>query len=187
VKQIKFDSWGRRRLRRVAEDRVAAFEKATSIKVVEGTFGLEEEILAKAKAGRPGDYNIVNSAGIAWYKRWIDAGHGVVLNEANIPNIKNVMTSLLAPFRKVTPNGLSAVPFSYGNTGIAYNKKIVTPERAAAEREKLLLDPQFKGKLSGHNDFQTRMWVAALQTGQDPNNIKDLELVWSKIRENRAS
>jgi spermidine/putrescine transport system substrate-binding protein len=186
VKQIKLDSWGGVVSEALRKTGIATYEKATSIKVVEGTFGLEEEVLAKAKAGRPGDYNIINSAGVAWYKRWMDAGFGVTLNEANIPNLKNVMPALLTPFRKVTPQGLSAVPFSYGNTGIAYNKKFITPERAAAEREKLLLDPQLKGKLSGHNDFQTRMWVAALQSGQDPNNIKDLDAVWAKIRENRA-
>ena len=50
VKQIKFDSWGGVVSEALRKTGVAAFEKATSIKVVEGTFGLEEEILAKAKA-----------------------------------------------------------------------------------------------------------------------------------------
>jgi spermidine/putrescine transport system substrate-binding protein len=186
VKEIKLHSWGGVVSEALRKTGIAAYEKATSIKVVEGTFGLEEEILAKAKAGRPGDYNIINSAGVAWYKRWMDAGFGVVLDEAKIPNLKNVMPALLTPFRKVTPNGLSAMPFSYGNTGIAYNKKFITPERAAKDREMLLLDPSLKGKLSGHNDFQTRMWVAALQSKQNPNDIKDLDAVWAKIRENRA-
>ena len=163
------------------------FEQATGIKVIETTAGLEEEMLAKARAGRPGDFHMINSAGIAWYKRWIDAGFGVVLNESNIPNIKNVMPALIAPLRKVTPQGLSAIPVSYGNTGIAYNKKYISPDKAAAEREKLLLDLSLKGRLSGHNDFQTRMWVAAVQSGQDPNNIRDLDLVWETISETATS
>jgi spermidine/putrescine transport system substrate-binding protein len=186
VKQILMHSWGGVVQEAMRKTGIAAFEADTGIKVVEGTFGLEEEVLSKAKAGRPGDFNIINSAGIAWYKRWVDAGFGVKLNEANIPNLANVMPALLKPFREVTPDGLSAVPFSYGNTGIAYNKKFISPERALAEREKLLVAPDLKGKLSGHNDFQTRMWVAALLTGQDPNNIQDLDAVWENIRLNRS-
>jgi spermidine/putrescine transport system substrate-binding protein len=186
VKQIRFDNWGGVVSEAMRKTGIAAFEKATSIKVVEGTFGLEEEILSKAKASRAGDYNIISSAGLSWYKRWMDAGFGVVLNEAEIPNLKLVIPALLAQFRKVTPQGLSAVPFCYGNTGIAFNKKFIPMERALAEREKLLAMPEFKGKISGHNDFQTRMWVAALQTGQNPNDIKNLDAVWNKIRESRA-
>jgi spermidine/putrescine transport system substrate-binding protein len=186
VKQLRFDNWGGVVSEAMRKTGVAAYEKATSVKVIEGTFGLEEEILAKAKAGRPGDYNVISSAGVAWYKRWIDSGFGVVLNESAIPNLKTVIPALLAQFRKVTPNGLSAVPFCYGNTGIAFNTKFISVDRAKAEREKLLVAPEFKGKISGHNDFQTRMWVASLQTGQNPNDIKDLDAVWSKIRENRS-
>lgn len=186
VKELKYHSWGGVVQEAMRKTGIAKFEEATGVKLVEGTFGLEEEILTQARVGREGDYHIINSAGIAWYKRWIDAGFGVVLNENNIPNLRHVMTALIEPFRQVTPDGLSAVPFSYGNTGIAYNKKFISPEKAMADREKLLVDPALEGKLSGHNDFQTRMWVAALLTGQDPNNIEDLEAVWAKIRENRA-
>lgn len=186
VKEIRFENWGGLATEAMRKTAVVAFEKATSIKVIEGTFGREEEMLAKAKLGRPGEYNITSSAGIAWYKRWTDAGLGSVLNEAMIPNLRNVIPALISPFRKVTPAGLSAVPFSYGNTGIIFNKKFISLERAKAEREKLLLAPEFKGKISSFNDFQTRMWVAALQTGQDPNNMKDLDAVWNKIRENRS-
>src|SRR6185437_13777021 len=141
VHEIRFENWGGLATEAMRKTAVVDFEKATSIKVVEGTFGREEEMLARAKLGRPGDYNIVSSAGVAWYKRWMDAGLGSVLNEAMIPNLKNVIPALIAPFRKITPEGLSAIPFCYGNTGIAFNKKFISPERAKAEREKLLLAP----------------------------------------------
>lgn len=186
VEEIKFHSWGGVAQEAIRRTGIAAFEKATGIEVVEGTFGLEEEVLAKARAGLPGDYHIINSAGNAWYKRWMDAGFGIVLDESNIPNLTNVMPALLQPFWDITPEGLSAVPYSYGNTGIAYNKKYISEEQALKQREGLLIDPKLEGKLSGHNDFQTRMWVAALQSGQDPNNIEDLDAVWAKIRENRS-
>ena len=31
----------------------------------------------------------------------------------------------------------------------------------------------------------TRVWYAALQTGQNPNDIKDMDAVWAKVRESR--
>src|SRR3954453_17281514 len=49
VKQIRFDNWGGVVSEAMRKTGIASFEKATSIKVVEGTFGLEEEILSKAK------------------------------------------------------------------------------------------------------------------------------------------
>ena len=35
-------------------------------------------------------------------KAWVDAGYASELNEANIPNLANVMQSTLAPFRAIT-------------------------------------------------------------------------------------
>ena len=68
------------------------------------------------------------------------------LNEANIPNLSNVMEAIMAPFRAVTPNSLSAVPFDYGTTGIAYNTKYVTESEAKELGANLLLKKELKGK-----------------------------------------
>ncbi|MFQ5552027.1 MAG: PotD/PotF family extracellular solute-binding protein [Gemmatimonadales bacterium] len=187
VEELRFDGWGgvvSEALRKHAFD---PYEKATGIKVVDATFGGEEEVLTKAKAGRPGEYNLVHSSGISWYKRWIDGGYGVVLNLDNIPNIKLVMTALMEPFWKITPNGLSAAPYDYGTTGIAYNTKYVSKEEAESLAANLLIKKDLKGKIGGWGgSFQTRIWFAALQTGQDPNNIADIDAVWDKVREHRG-
>jgi spermidine/putrescine transport system substrate-binding protein len=185
VTQIRYDSWGGVVSEAMRKTAMPMFTQRTGIKVVEGTFGTEEEMFAKARAGRPGDYHIVNSAGLPWYKRWVDAGYGVVLNEANIPNLKNAMPALLEPFRKVTPAGLSAVPFAFGTTGIAYNKKYISDDEAKALRENLLLKKELAGKISGYNDWAARMYIAAVQSGQNPNDIKNVDAVWDKIREMR--
>jgi Spermidine/putrescine-binding periplasmic protein len=128
---------GRGALRRLGRCRAGAlhnnafvpFTQKTGVKVVEGTFGDEIDILTKVKAGNPGDYNVIHSSGVDWYKRYIDLGWGSVLNEGNIPNLKLVMTALIDPFRKITPAGLSAAPYDYGTTGIAYNTKYITRRR----------------------------------------------------------
>jgi spermidine/putrescine transport system substrate-binding protein len=166
----------------------SAFEpytKKTSIKVTEGTFGDESEILTKVKGSSPGDYNVIHSSGVDWYKRYVDLGWNSELNEANIPNLKLIMPALIDPFRKLTPKALSAAPYDYGITGIAYNTKVISKEEAEKLGVNLLLDKRFKGKLGGVNDMQTRVWYGALQLGQDPNNISDIKAIWEKARESR--
>ena len=99
-----------------------------------------------------------------------NGGYNSEINEANIPNMANVLTAMIEPFRKITPK-LSAVPYDYGTTGIAYNTKVISPEEAKEKGANLLADKKYAGKIGGYADMTTRVWYAALQTGQDPNNI----------------
>jgi len=153
--------------------------------VIDGTFGSEEEHLTNVRASQEGEYNIHLSSGVTKYKQFTDAGYGVVLNEGNIPNLKLVMDSLVTPFRKITPAGLSCVPFDYGTSGLAYNTKHISKEDMEREGANILLSKDLKGKIGGYGDWQTRIWYGALQSGQDPNNVQDIEAVWAKVREHR--
>ena len=112
------------------------------------------------------------------------AGYNSEINEANIPNMANVLQAMIEPFRKITPK-LSAVPYDYGTTGIAYNTKVISPEEAKEKGANLLVDKKYAGKIGGYADMTTRVWYAALQTGQDPNDITDMDAVWAKVRETR--
>jgi len=185
VKQIRFDGWGGVVSEAFRNYAFNPYQAQTGIEVVDATFGGEEEVFTQVKASRPGEYNLVHSSGVSWYKRWIDAGYGVELNLDNIPNMKLVMQALMDPFWKITPNGLSAAPYDYGTTGIAYNTKHVSKEEAESLGANLLLKKEFKAKVGGWNDWQTRVWYGALQTGQDPNDIQDIDAVWDKCREHR--
>ncbi|HXU59059.1 MAG TPA: extracellular solute-binding protein [Verrucomicrobiae bacterium] len=183
--EVRFDGWGGVVQEALHNNAFVPFTQKTGVKVVEGTFGDEIDILTKVKAGNPGDYNVIHSSGVDWYKRYIDLGWGSVLNESNIPNLKLVMTALIDPYRKITPAGLSAAPYDYGTTGIAYNTKYITKEEAEKLGVKLLIDPRFKGKIGAVNEMQTRVWYGALQSGQNPNDIKDIDAVWAKARDGR--
>jgi len=184
VTEVRFDGWGGVVQEAIDKNAFQPYTKKTGIKVVQGTFGDENEILTKIKTANPGDFQIVHSSGIEYYKRYVDAGWTTEINEANIPNLKLVMPAMLDPFRKVTPK-LSSAPYDYGTTGIAYNTKVISPEEAKEKGAKLLIDPKYKDKIGGYDDAITRIWYAALQTGQDTNNIKDMEAIWAKVRENR--
>jgi len=186
--ELHFEGWGGVVSEALRKHAFGPYEAKTGNKVIDATFGGEKEVLAKVKAaGNIKGHNILHSSGVDWYKRWVDNGYGSELNEANIPNLVNVMDAIMKPFRDVTPNSLSAVPFDFGTTGIAYNTKYVTKEEAEKLGANLLLKKELKGKIGGWGgDWGNRAWNGALQSGQDPNNITDWDAVWDKVREHRG-
>lgn len=184
VTEVRFDGWGG-----VVQDAISkyAFEPYTAKtgrKVVQGSFDDENVVLTKIKSANPGDYQVIHSSGVEYYKKYIDGGYVSEINEANIPNFANVMTSMIEPFRKMTPK-LSCAPYDYGTTGIAYNTKVISKEEAEAKGAALLVDPKYAGKIGAYGDMVTRVWYALLQSGQNPNDAKDMDAVWAKVREAR--
>ncbi|RUX12968.1 extracellular solute-binding protein, partial [Mesorhizobium sp. M2A.F.Ca.ET.042.01.1.1] len=184
VEEVRFDGWGGTVQEAFDKYAFKPYETKTKIKVVQGTFGAENEIITKIKTSKPGDFQMVHSSGLAYYLRYVNNGMNSEINEANIPNLANVMQPMIEPFRKITPK-LSAVPYDYGSTGIAYNTTVISPEEAKEKGAQLLLDKKYAGKIGGYSDMATRVWYAALATGQDPNNIKDMDTIWVKVRETR--
>lgn len=184
---LNFEGWGGVVSEALRANAFNPYEAKTGNKVIDATFGGEDEVLTKIKAaGNTDGHNILHSSGVSWYKRWVDAGYGSELNEANIPNIENVMPAIIDPFRAITPDSLSAVPYDYGTTGIAYNTKFVSEEKALELGANLLLDKDLKGKIGGWGgDWANRAWYGALQSEQNPNDIKDWDAVWDKAREHR--
>lgn len=186
--ELHFEGWGGVVSEALRKNAFAPYEAKSGNKVVDATFGGEEEVLTKIKAaGSTDGHNILHSSGVSWYKRWVDNGYASELNEANIPNLVNVMDAIIKPFRAITPGKLSAVPYDYGTTGIAYNTKHVTREEAETLGANLLLKKDLKGKIGGWGgDWANRAWYGALQSGQDPNDIQDWDAVWDKAREHRG-
>ena len=184
VTEVRFDGWGGVVQEAIDKYAFQPYTKKTGLKVVQGTFGDENEIITKIKTSNPGDFQIVHSSGVEYYKKYVDGGWVSEINEANIPNMANVMTAMIEPFRKMTPK-LSAVPYDYGTTGIAYNTKVITEAEAKEKGVNLLIDKKYAGKIGGYQEMNTRVWYGALQSGQNPNDIKDIESVWAKVREAR--
>jgi spermidine/putrescine transport system substrate-binding protein len=185
VESLRFDGWGGIVSEALRKGAFTPYEKKTGITVIDGTFGSEEEHFNNVRASEEGTYNIHLSSGVTIYKIITDAGYGAIINTDNIPNFKLIMPALVEPLRKVTPDGLSAVPFDYGNSGIAYNTKYVSKEEAEETGANLILRKDLKGKIGGSDSWQTRIWYGSLQTGQDPNAISDVEACFDKAREHR--
>jgi spermidine/putrescine transport system substrate-binding protein len=189
AKSIRFDGWGGVVSEAFREHAFKPFTKSTGIKVIDGEFGDMNSFLTRVKASYPpgGEFNIAHLSAVFDYARYTELGFSSVLDESKIPNLKNVMVSMIKPLREITKGTLSAVPYDLGQTGIAYNTKHISKEKAEKLGASLLWDKSLKGKLgSWGGDFRTNMWYAALHTGQSPNNMTDLKAIWAALREQRG-
>lgn len=187
AKSIRFDGWGGVVSEAFQKYAFKPFTKATGIEVIEGEFGDMDTYLTRVKASFPpgGEYNLAHLSGVFDYARYIGLGYDVVLDESKIPNLKNVMPAMMKPLRAVSKGTLSAVPYDYGQTGIGYNTRYISKDKAEKMGAALLWDKGLKGKLGSWGDWRTNIWYAALYTGQYPNDIKDMDAIWAALREQR--
>jgi spermidine/putrescine transport system substrate-binding protein len=185
VTQVRFDGWGGVVSEAFRAHAFDAYTAETGIQVVDGTFGGADEYLARVRTSQPGEFNIAHLSGVFDYARYHNLGLSVELNEDNIPNLGLVIPKLTQVFRDVTGGTLSCVPYNYGTTGIAYNRAYISDEEAREQGAGLLINAAYEGKIGGLADYRTRIWYGALQTGQNPNDIQDMEAVWEAIRTHR--
>ena len=187
AKSIRFDGWGGSVSEAFRKYAFAPFTKATGIEVVDGEFGDGDTYLTRVKASYPpgGEFNLAHVSGVFDYARYVNLGFDVALDEDKIPNLKYVMESMKTPLRALTKGKLSAVPYDLGQTGIAYNTKFVSKEKAEKLGSSLLWDKELDGKLGAWGDWRTNIWYAALHTGQHPNHIDDMGKVWDVLKVQR--
>ena len=124
---------------------IKAFEKEYHCKVNYDVFANNEELLAKLQAGgsqydviQPSDYMVTTMTKLGLLEK---------LDKEAIPNAKNIMPSLQHP--EFDPNGDYTVVYTWGMTGIVYNKKYVkTPPTSWQD----LWNPEYKGRVILLND-----------------------------------
>lgn len=184
---IRFDGWGGSTSEAFRKYAFDPFTKATGVKVIDGEFGDMDTYLTRVKASFPpgGEFNLAHLSGVFDYARYVGLGYDTVLDESKISNLKNVMSAMMEPYRAITKGKLSAVPYDYGQTGIAYNTKHISKDKAKKLGAALLWDKDLDGKLGSWGDWRTNIWYAALYTDQNPNKIKDMKAVWDALRKQR--
>ena len=187
AKSIRFDGWGGTTSEAFRKYAFEPFTKATGVKVIDGEFGDMDTYLTRVKASFPpgGEFNLAHLSGLFDYARYVGLDLQVALDESKIPNLKNAMSAMTKPYRAITKGKLSAVPYDYGQTGIAYNTKHISKDKAEKLGASLLWDKDLNKKLGAFGDWRTNIWYAALHTGQNPNDIKDLKAVWNALKEQR--
>lgn len=185
VDEVRFDSWGGSVSKAFRKNAFKPFAQKTGIEVNDGTFGNADEYLSRVRASESGTYQIAHLSGVFDYARYTGLGLDSKINEDNIPRLDLVIDRLVKPFRQITDGHLSAVPYDYGATGIAYNRKHVSDDEVKEKGANILLDKKYKGKIGGWAEWKTRIWYAALQTDQNPNDIQNMDAIWDAIREHR--
>jgi len=181
---IRFDGWGGTTSQAFRRHAFDPFTKATGVRVIDGEFGDMDTYLTRVIASFPpgGEFNLAHLSGVFDYARYVGLEFHSALDESKIPNLALVMESMITPYRKITPNALSAVPYNLGQTGIAYNTKYIPKEKAEELGASLLWDESVRGNLGSWGEWRTNIWYAALHTGQNPNDIQDIKAVWDALR-----
>lgn len=155
---------------------VEAFEKATGHTVVNDYFNSEQEMLTKLRTN-PGAYDVVmiNAAftGQALAEKLIQP-----IDLAKIPNAADVAPELAATPAINADGKVWGVPWVWGLTSIAVNDKAFpTPPDSIA----VMWDEARKGRVTIRDDAVEAIQFGAIATGQNINDIKDMEAVKGKL------
>mgnify|MGYP002996530801 FL=1 len=142
---------------------IAEFEKQYNCKVNYDVFANNEELLAKIQAGgaqydviQPSDYMVATMLKLDLLEK---------MNMDNIPNAKNIVSTLKAPV--YDPTGDHSLVYTWGITGIAYNKNYVKDIPDSWED---LWNPEYAGRLILLNDSRETIGMALKKNGFSNNS-----------------
>lgn len=157
---------------------VAAFEKATGHKVTHDYFNSEQEMLTKLRTN-PGAYDVVliNSAYTGQAKK-----EGLI-GEIDVGGVSNFsdLAPNMARNADLVPGGeVYGVPWVWGLTSFAVNVDEVNPAPASIQ---VFWDDRYKGRVGWRDDPLESVQFAALATGQDINDIGDMNAVRAKLKD----
>ena len=182
--RIRFDGWGGTTSQAFRRYAFEPFTQATGIRVIDGEFGDMDSFRTRVIASIPpgGEFNLAHLSGLFDYDMYVGLGFNTELDESKIKNLDLVMTAMIEPYRRITPDALSAIPYNLGQTGIAYNTKFISKEKAEELGAGLLWDESLRGRLGSWTEWRTNIWYAALYTGQNPNDVQDMDALWDALR-----
>ncbi|MGI6263411.1 MAG: ABC transporter substrate-binding protein [Succiniclasticum sp.] len=142
---------------------LAEFEKKYNCRVNYDVYSNNEELLAKLPAGgaqfdiiQPSDYMVTTMIKLGMLEK---------LDQAALPNTKSLIQGLRTP--EYDPQHVYSVPYVWGLTGIAYNKRYVK-EPPTSWRD--LWKPEYKGHVLLLNDSREVFSLALKQLGYSNNS-----------------
>ncbi len=155
---------------------VEAFEKATGNKVVNDFFNSEQEMLTKIRTN-PGLYDVVmiNAAfnDQAMAEKLIQP-----IDTSKLPNYADISPDKAGSPMLDHDGKVYGVPWVWGLTALAINEKSFDkPPTSIAE----MWDPAHKGRVVIRDDAVEAVQFGAIATGQNINDIKDMDAVKAKL------
>ena len=182
---LRFDGWGGVGQQALTRHIFTPFTERTGVQVRQGSFSGWEEFLTRVRAGSPGEYNICSLSNLVSYYTFTQGNLGQALDISKIPRFASYDQRGLEAFKRLSGGEACAVPFQLTTIGIAYNRDKLDGASVRSQGVQSLLNDRYRGRIVGENNWLRRIWYAALQSGQDPNAIRDMDAVWDRIRQSR--
>ncbi len=155
-----------------------SFEKETGIKIIEDIYSSNEEMYTKIKAGGDG-YDIVMPSS-DYYEIMLRENLLEKLDKSKLENFKNIDDTYLKKIRAFDKDNSYGVPYLFGITVIAVNKKFVKDyprDYTIFEKEEL------QGRMTLLDDMREVLTPALAINGykQDNNSIEAMEKVKNTV------
>ena len=155
---------------------VADFAEATGHTVVHEYFNSEQEMLTKLRTN-PGAYDVV-LINAAFTPQAQSEGLIGPIDAAKISNLADVPANMAENEDLNAGGALHGVPWTWGLTSFAVNTNTFKEIPTSIE---VFWDSEYAGKVSIRDDALEAVQFAAIATGQDINNIEDMDAVKAKL------
>ena len=153
-----------------------AFEAKTGHTVVHDYFNSEQEMLTKLRTN-PGTYDVV-MINAAFTGQAIDEGLIQPIDMAKISNAADLSPEMAQSALLNADGKTYGVPWVWGLTSLAINDKAFDEKPDSIE---VMWDPAHKGKVVLRDDALEAVQFGAIATGQNINDIQDLDAVKEKL------
>lgn len=155
---------------------VKAFAEATGHTVVHEYFNSEQEMLTKLRTN-PGAYDVV-MINAAFTPQAREEGLIAPIDTAQIDNYGDVAPKFAESPSLTQDGAVYGVPWTWGLTSFAINTNAFDAKPDTLE---VFWDPAHKGRVSIRDDALESVQFGALATGQNINDIQDLDAVEAKL------
>ncbi|MBO0662591.1 ABC transporter substrate-binding protein [Jiella flava] len=153
-----------------------AFEAMTGDKVVNDFFNSEQEMLTKLRTN-PGLYDVV-MINAAFMQQALEEKLVQPIDIKTIENYKDIDAAKATSTMLNVDGKTYGVPWTWGLTTIAINEKAFdTPPTSIKE----MWNPDHKGRVTIRDDAVEAIQLGALATGQNINDIKDIDAVKTSL------
>lgn len=156
---------------------VAAFEKATGIKVVHDYITSFPETFTKMRTN-PGYYDVI-VLNAAFIKQAADEGLIQPIDAKQLKNFADLYPDMRDSPQMNADGKVWGVAWMWGGTSVSYNTEVFkTPPTSLA----VLWDPAYAGRVCWRDDPEDSVRFAAMATGQNPDAPADMNAIKDKLR-----
>lgn len=180
----RFDGFGGVSQSALDQNVFRTFTQTTGRSVRQGSYANSDELLTKIQAEGIENFQYWDCGSEFEAQRFLNQGYLAVLDEARMPRLQDLMPRTLESYR-LADGKLVGVPTTLTGLLIGYNTQRVDAAEVRERGADILLDPKHSAGLAGEDNWIKRIWYGAIQSGQDPNAITNMDAVWDKIRQSR--